>query len=238
MSLRDFDQARVINQALLAVVARELGGARDARALALVNRLCDGGVAAIQDADCRVALEAVRQLAALLYSDDGYEGVEAGLLRGAEALRFQILNHLASYRGRLDVLESRPPSRPELPAIERKRRLRVLVVEDNRDSADSLKKLLEICGHRVAVAYTARGGLDAARELQPDVILCDIGLPDTDGFALAMELRREPASAGARLIAVTAYGTDLDLVRSKKAGFDLHLVKPVNPGVLLVQLES
>src|SRR5262249_9229352 len=73
-----------------------------------------------------------------------------------------------------------------------KQRLRVLVVEDNRDAADSLRMLLEIVGYEVTVAYTGTDGLDAARRVNPDVVVCDIGLPGLDGFAVAQALRQEP----------------------------------------------
>lgn len=238
MALHDFDQARALHEALIAVFARQLGGSANPAAVDLVGRLCDGAVDAVNDVDCRVAIRGVKSLAALLYSDDGHKDVEAGSLRGPEAVRFQIINGLANFRGRLDVLQNKPPSRPERPAIANKKRLRVLVIEDNRDSADTLQKLLEVCGYAVTVAYNARDGLDAARETQPDVVLCDIGLPDTDGFALAAALREDPATASARLIALTAYGTDLDRARSMKAGFEMHLVKPVDPRILLDELDG
>lgn len=83
------------------------------------------------------------------------------------------------------------------------------------------------------VAHTARDGLEAAKQHRPDVILCDIGLPDHDGYALAAALRDEPATASAKLVAVTAYGSELDRAKSKKAGFQTHLVKPVRPEALL-----
>jgi CheY-like chemotaxis protein len=234
MAFHDFDQARGIHEALMTIFARELGGVSNPKTFDLVSKLCDAAVDAVDDVDCRVAIRGVKSLAALLYSHDGHKGVEAGPLRGPEAVRFRILNGLTNFRGRLDVLQS-TPSFPEMPAIA-KNRLSVLVVEDNRDAADTLKKLLEICGYAVVVAYTGRDALEAAKELRPDVVLCDIGLPDTDGFTLAAALREYPALQSARLIAVTAHGTDSDLIRSKKAGFEKHLVKPVDPQTLLEDL--
>jgi CheY-like chemotaxis protein len=107
--------------------------------------------------------------------------------------------------------------------------LRILVVEDNRDAADSLRVFLELLGHEVAVAYSGLEGVSAAREGRPEVVLCDIGLPGLDGYGVARELRRDPATAGARLIAVTGYGSEEDRRRSREAGFDLHLTKPIDP---------
>jgi CheY-like chemotaxis protein len=114
----------------------------------------------------------------------------------------------------------------------RKAGQRILVVEDNRDSADSLRLLLEYSGHEVAVAYSGHDGVQAAERYQPDVVLCDIGLPGLDGYGVARKLRDNPATAKARLIAVTAYGQDEDRRRSHEAGFEQHLVKPVDPDAL------
>jgi CheY-like chemotaxis protein len=114
----------------------------------------------------------------------------------------------------------------------RKAGKRVLVIEDNRDSADSLRLLLECYGYEVAVAYCGHDGVRAAERCRPDVVLCDIGLPGLDGYAVARKLRRNPATAAARLIAVAAYGQDEDRRRSHEAGFEQHLVKPVDPDAL------
>ena len=104
----------------------------------------------------------------------------------------------------------------------------VLIVEDNRDAADTLGELLRWAGYEIEIAYTGREGLAAARLFQPSVVLCDIGLPDLDGYGVARELRRDPATAWMRLIAVSGYGQEADRQRSAQAGFDLHLVKPVD----------
>jgi CheY-like chemotaxis protein len=106
---------------------------------------------------------------------------------------------------------------------------RILVVEDNRDTADSLRLVLALYGHEVAVAYSGHDGVRAAEQYQPDVVLCDIGLPGLDGYGVARKLRESPTTAKARLIAVTAYGRDEDRYRSHEAGFEQHLVKPVDP---------
>ncbi len=112
------------------------------------------------------------------------------------------------------------------------KKLRVLVVEDQRDAADTLKVLLEMYGYDVTVAYTGPAGVQAARACRPDVILCDIGLPGLDGYGVARVLRADPTTAGARIIAVTGYGTEEDRRRSGEAGFDLHMTKPVDPATL------
>jgi signal transduction histidine kinase len=116
--------------------------------------------------------------------------------------------------------------------------LRVLVIDDNHDAADTLVELLCMYGHEVDVAYTGPAGLEAARRLVPQVVLCDLGLPGMDGFQVAAELRRCITTAGARIIAVSGYGQPDDRRRSQEAGFDLHLTKPVDPATLARLLES
>ena len=128
-----------------------------------------------------------------------------------------------------------PMPDPELPALAPKRELRVLIVEDNVEAAASLQKLLERCGYSVRVATTATQALEIAKRTRPDVALVDIGLPDYDGHVLARALREDPATASIRLIAVTA---SPDRSRSAKAGFKLHLVKPIDPETLLLELAA
>jgi two-component system, sensor histidine kinase len=107
--------------------------------------------------------------------------------------------------------------------------LRVLVIEDNVDAAETLHDLLELFGHQVVVAHSGPDGIETARTFRPQVVLCDIGLPGMDGYAVARQLRQEPAVEGARLIALTGYGRESDRQLARQAGFDLHLVKPVEP---------
>ena len=114
-----------------------------------------------------------------------------------------------------------------------RRQLRVLVIEDNRAAADSLRLVLDLGGHEARVAYDGPAGVRAAREWPPDFVLCDLGLPGLDGYGVAAALRHHPATARAHLIAVTAYGSDEARVRSREVGFERHFVKPVDPDVLL-----
>jgi signal transduction histidine kinase len=114
--------------------------------------------------------------------------------------------------------------------------LRVLIVEDNVDSAHILKTLLEYHGYQVSVAYTGPAGVSAAKTERPDVVLCDIGLPGMDGYAVAGALRQSPETVSAHLIAVTGYGRESDKRRALESGFDMHLVKPVNTQQLLGHL--
>ena len=114
---------------------------------------------------------------------------------------------------------------------------RILVVEDNPDAAATMRDFLELSGHEVELAANGTDGVEAARHFHPDLVLCDLGLPGMNGYEVAAELRRDPATASARLIAVTGYGRDEDRRRSKEAGFDMHLTKPVDPAQLRRLLE-
>jgi CheY-like chemotaxis protein len=139
----------------------------------------------------------------------------------------------AEFTVRLPV-EPEPAALSETPTAPARtgKRLRILVVEDNRDAADSLRMLLELYGCEATVAYSGPDGVTAAEQWQPDVVLCDIGLPGLDGYGVARRLRRNPSTAKARLIAVTGYGAEDDKRRSQEVGFDAHLVKPVDPAAL------
>ena len=106
---------------------------------------------------------------------------------------------------------------------------RILVVEDNPDAAETLRDFLELSGHEVELAKSGADGVEAARHFHPEVVLCDLGLPGMDGFQVAAALRGDPETASAKLIAVTGYGREEDRRKSKEAGFDLHLTKPVDP---------
>jgi CheY-like chemotaxis protein len=108
------------------------------------------------------------------------------------------------------------------------RRRRVLLADDNLDSAESLAALLRILGHDVIAAYDGHGAIAAARLHRPDLILLDIGMPDVNGYDVARHLRGDPGLDATTLIALTGYGSEDDRRRSRAAGFDGHLVKPID----------
>ena len=120
------------------------------------------------------------------------------------------------------------PTPIPLPAAGPTGPLRVLIVEDNRDAADSLRELLESSGCTVAVAYSGPEGVTLAPRFRPEVVLCDLGLPGLDGYGVAAALRQDPATARAGLIAVSGYGQEEDQRRAREAGFDRHLIKPIS----------
>jgi two-component system CheB/CheR fusion protein len=115
---------------------------------------------------------------------------------------------------------------------------RVLVIEDNLDAAETLKLVLEWFGHHVVTAHSGRTGLEKARTGKPEVVFCDIGLPDTDGYALAQALRSLPGYKPAFLVAMTGYDREEDVRRAREAGFDRHVTKPADPQELARLLEN
>ena len=112
------------------------------------------------------------------------------------------------------------------------RGLRVLVVEDNEDSAEMMADLLRLGGHEVQVARDGVMALDIVLGFMPDIVLCDIGLPGMNGYEVAAHLRKQPELRRTHLVAISGYGRDEDRRRAKDAGFDHHLTKPVEPATL------
>ena len=153
-----------------------------------------------------------------------------GLGKGS---RFTVwLPRIAADESRID--RRRTPRIP-IPTAEA---LNIMVVDDNVDAASMLASLLEAAGHEVEVAHRAREALDLSKRHAPDVFVLDIGLPDIDGNGLARLLRTQPGTAEAVLIALTGYGLEQDREQTRAAGFDHHLVKPVDAGRLYTILSG
>ncbi len=112
----------------------------------------------------------------------------------------------------------------------------ILIIEDNVDAAQSIAELLEMEGHRTAVATDGASGITKAREMKPDVILCDLGLPDIDGYDIARTLRRDADLGSTRLVALSGYAQAEDRRRAADAGFDAHLAKPPSFDALMASL--
>ena len=146
-----------------------------------------------------------------------------GLGRGAE---FMVRFPLAQEPGSV--------TKPAEPVVTTAERRRILVMEDNLTAARSLRMFLTQTGHAVEVAHNGLHGTELARRFQPEVVLCDIGLPGMDGYAVARALRGKPEFGRAYLIAVTGYGQEADERRALEAGFDMHMTKPID----LKELES
>jgi signal transduction histidine kinase/ActR/RegA family two-component response regulator len=121
-----------------------------------------------------------------------------------------------------------PAEQPHEASASNPRFCRILIIEDNRLGARTLRMLLTRLGHKVEVAYSGPEGMEIARRFQPQIVLCDIGLPGMDGYAVARAMRAESGFDGVCLLAITGYGQVQDQRRSLEAGFDMHLTKPVD----------
>lgn len=128
---------------------------------------------------------------------------------------------------------SQPPAAPKATPAPTGPSLRVLVVDDNVDAAQSLALLLQLSRHEVHTAHDGPTALEAASAFRPNVVLLDIGLPKLDGYAVARTLRQQPVHKHVVLVAMTGYGQDSDRQNSRAAGFDHHMVKPVDFGKVL-----
>ena len=153
------------------------------------------------------------------------------LHRGTVAADSSGLRQGSEFTVRLPVLLSpaRQSQSPRIaPAKHPAQTWRVLAVDDNVDSADTIALWLRLSGHEARVAYSSQAALETAVEYQPHIVLLDIGLPGMDGYEVARRLRKHPQLKEVKLIAVTGYGQDADRLQSQEAGFDYHLVKPVD----------
>jgi signal transduction histidine kinase len=129
------------------------------------------------------------------------------------------------------IVPNGPPAIPAVPTRPAQAQ-RVLVIEDNLDTAEALKMLLELSGHSVTIAHSGNEGIEEARRHRPQVVVCDIGLPGANGYDVARALRSDPETHSAYMIALTGYGQDEDKRMAIAAGFDQHLTKPIAIDVL------
>ena len=155
----------------------------------------------------------------------GSVGVHSdGLGRGSEfTVRLPVLVDAT------EELSPAPAAVEQAPAPGR----RVLIVDDSEDGAESLAMLLQFGGHETYKAHDGLAAIEAARRLRPDVVLLDIGLPGLNGYEVCSRIRQEPWGKGVTLVALTGWGQDEDRDRSREAGFDAHMVKPVDFDALL-----
>lgn len=116
--------------------------------------------------------------------------------------------------------------------------LRILVVDDNSDAADTLAQLLELLGHRTQVAHGGKAALQAMQDFRPQVVLLDLGMPEVDGYQVAAAIRNDGRLNQPFLAALTGWGSEQDRVKTRAAGFDLHLTKPIDLAVISTVLAS
>ena len=146
------------------------------------------------------------------------------------------VGHGSEFVVRLPIMVEPPPTPATvLAAVQPPRKVsrRILVVDDNQDSASSLAALLKLTGNQTQTASDGREAVAAALTFQPEVVLLDIGLPILNGYDACRQIRAQPGGARILLIALTGWGQDEDRRKSKEAGFDAHLVKPVDHDELM-----
>lgn len=176
-------------------------------------------------------------------ADDGLESRRSGLGLGLALVKGLVELHGGEVRAssagighgseltiRLPLTESRDPKPQAItePAGAGARGYRILLIDDNVIGARVMGIFLTRLGHSVEIAHSGPEGIDAARRFQPEIVLCDIGLPEMDGYAVARALRREPGLNEAYIVAVSGYGQQEDRRCAFEAGFDKHLTKPVD----------
>ncbi|MEA3181792.1 MAG: two-component system, sensor histidine kinase [Gammaproteobacteria bacterium] len=167
-----------------------------------------------------IGLALVKGLAAL--HGGSVQATSGGLGQGSEFTirlpRSVVVERRTTGFGAADVAAA--PSGP---------RCKVVVADDNRDAADSLKLLLELSGHNAFVAYNGQQAIDLGARERPHAFVLDVGMPDLTGYEVARRIRQQAWGRGALLLAVTGWGQDDDKAKAKAAGFDYHFTKPVNP---------
>jgi len=135
----------------------------------------------------------------------------------------------AEFTMRLPLDLAVPPEGDRAGAVVLTPQRRVLIIEDNKDAADTFREVLELDGHEVAVAYSGHEGLATARAFHPDLVFCDIGLPGMDGYTVARLFRADEELKHAHLVALTGYARPEDVQRASEAGFERHIAKPLTP---------
>ncbi|MSP79288.1 MAG: hybrid sensor histidine kinase/response regulator [Dehalococcoidia bacterium] len=153
------------------------------------------------------------------------EARSAGVGKGSEFI-VRLPRLIPQSRGHEQALD-------DAQGVANKKNARVLIVDDNVDIAMAFPMMLETVGEEVRVVHRGQAALDVAPEFLPHVVLLDIGLPGMDGFEVACRMRQVPGLQATKLVTITGYGQEQDRFRSKEAGFDNHLVKPVNMQAIL-----
>ena len=131
-----------------------------------------------------------------------------------------------------DALQQLRPNTPPHEKLATMTARRVLVVDDNQDAAESLAMFLKLTGHDTHIAHDGLEAVEKAEQLSPDIILLDIGLPKINGFEAARRIRAQSREKKLVLVALTGWGQDADRQKSREAGFDAHVVKPIDPDAL------
>jgi signal transduction histidine kinase/ActR/RegA family two-component response regulator len=206
----------------------------------LVIRVTDNGIG-IEPTVIKGLFEMFSQIDSAIDRAEGGLGIGLALVKGLVALHGGTVQAASAGLGQGSEFTIRLP-RPLI--VEPQRRgaglheavsvptglhCKIVVADDNRDAADSLKLLLELAGHEVFVAYNGQQALDLGVRERPQVFVLDVGMPDLTGYEVARRIRQQAWGRGVLLLAVTGWGQDDDKEKAKAAGFDFHFTKPVNP---------
>ena len=217
-----------------------------------MRREGDEAVVSVSDSGIGIAAEQLESVFEMFVQADRTLEGGSGLGIGLTLVRQLVVLHGGSvaaesagpgqgscFTVRLPLLEE-PPTPPAAPALEAwpgdAAGLRILVVDDNQDAAETMAGLLALDGHAVALAHDGVQALEQATGFRPSVVLLDIGLPGMNGYEVAQRLRALPGGERLRLVAITGWGQEGDRARARAAGFDLHLTKPVDHAALLAAL--
>lgn len=218
---------------------------------------CEGKevVVSVKDTGIGIAADRLNNIFELFNQvDQSHERSQGGLGIGLTLVRQLVGLHGGSVQAfsagpgqgsefvvRLPIIIERSASAPAAPASVTPKpppTWRILVVDDNQDSAASLTLLLELSGHQTEMAHDGLEALRVFESFQPDVVLLDIGLPKLNGYEVARKIRSLPGGDRISLVALTGWGQEDDLRKTREAGFDKHLVKPANYAVLTAYLET
>ena len=205
----------------------------------------DGARITVRDSGAGIAAEELPHVFRMFYQPSRHPAPSQGGLGIGLALVRRIVE---MHEGTVEVTSAGPgqgseftirlPLGEALPEPRTEPRLRVLVVDDNVDSAESLALLLRRGGSEVRTAYDGLAAVITAESFRPDVVLLDIGLPVLDGYHAARRIRQQPWGGAMTLAALTGWGQPTDLARSREAGFDAHLVKPVDYAAVVHLLDT
>ncbi len=202
-------------------------------------RVCDSGIGLPASA-LGTVFDMFSQLEPALERSKGGLGIGLALVRGIVELHggriradSEGIGKGSTFTVHLPLADAAVRPQDEVPASAVPVQLRVVVVDDNQDAAETLAMVLESSGCEVVVAHSARQAIEAVSAADPAVVLLDIGLPDLNGYELARRLRRQPGGSGRILIATTGWGQQKDRERALEAGFDHHLTKPIDLALLM-----
>ncbi|TLY62500.1 MAG: response regulator [Gammaproteobacteria bacterium] len=205
--------------------------------------VCDNGIGISPDMMSRLFTPFFQARSALERSEGGL-GIGLALVRGLVTLHGGTVEARSEGPQRGSEFIVRLPSGTAVPQPQQagvdsnaapaapSSPLRVIVADDNRDSAETCAALLQLCGHQVQIAHTGREALELAESLHPHAMLLDIGMPELDGYTLAGKIRGTAWGRGVTLIAITGWGQEDDKRRALAAGFNHHLTKPIDPNTL------